>query len=84
MTQQVPTVEPAINQLKNTEVTNDDNKTENNIVLEPVESAVVEESPKEPVVDTAILKYRKMLQFGVPRGAVELKMAHEGLDSKLL
>ncbi|XP_050424217.1 WASH complex subunit 3 [Adelges cooleyi] len=34
--------------------------------------------------DPSILKYRKMLQVGVPRGAVELKMTHSGLDPKLL
>jgi len=35
-------------------------------------------------VDPTILKYRKMIQFGVPRGAVEFKMVNEGLDPKLL
>lgn len=70
---------------RNIEETNEQNKTESNIVAEPVEPAVVNESPKEPTVeDPTILKYRKMLQVGVPRGAVELKMIHEGLDPKLL
>lgn len=56
-------------------------KTEDNIISEPV---VVDKSPNEPTVDPTILKYRKMIQFGVPRGAVELKMVNEGLDPKLL
>lgn len=53
---------------------------------EPVESVVIDESFKETTadIDPTILKYRKMLQFGVPRGAVELKMVHEGLDPTLL
>jgi hypothetical protein len=80
-------VEPLIRQpkdiIKNTEVTNE-NKTGDKNVPEPVESTVVDEISKESTIDPAILKYRKMLQFGVPRGAVELKMAHEGLDPKLL
>lgn len=61
------------------------NKTEKDIVSKPVELiAAVDKSTDEPNVDPAIIKYRKMLQFGVPRGAVELKMIHEGLDPKLL
>lgn len=48
------------------------------------ESPITDDSPKELAVDPTLLKYRKMLQFGVPRGAVELKMVHEGLDPKLL
>lgn len=69
----------------NIEETNEQKKTEVNIVSESVEPAVVNENPKEPTVeDPTILKYRKMLQVGVPRGAVELKMVHEGLDPKLL
>ncbi|KAL5242228.1 hypothetical protein ACI65C_009638 [Semiaphis heraclei] len=97
---QLQTSEPPSNQLKdtshNTEETNKHNKTEatnelvktdehgkteDNIISEP---AVVDESPNEPIVDPTILKYRKMIQFGVPRGAVELKMVNEGLDPKLL
>lgn len=67
------------------EETNEQKKTEENIVSEPVEPAAVNENPKEPTVeDPTIVKYRKMLQVGVPRGAVELKMVHEGLDPKLL
>ncbi|XP_060869556.1 WASH complex subunit 3 isoform X1 [Metopolophium dirhodum] len=85
--------------LHNTEVTDEHNKTEatdgliktettdahgktEDIISEP--AAVVDESPNEPIVDPTILKYRKMIQFGVPRGAVELKMVNEGLDPKLL
>ncbi|XP_050524437.1 WASH complex subunit 3 [Daktulosphaira vitifoliae] len=34
--------------------------------------------------DPVILKYRKMLHVGVPRGAVELKMLQSGLDPKCL
>lgn len=64
-----------------TEATNEHGKTEDNIISEPV---VVDEGSKEPIVDPTILKYRKMIQFGVPRGAVELKMVNEGLDPKLL
>lgn len=56
-------------------------KIEENIISEPV---VIDESPNEQTVDPTISKYRKMLQFGVPRGAVELKMVNEGLDPKLL
>lgn len=84
---------------RNTEVTDEHNKTEaadgliktettdahgktEDIISEP--TAVVDESPNEPIVDPTILKYRKMIQFGVPRGAVELKMVNEGLDPKLL
>lgn len=62
----------------------DTTKTEDHVVSKPGEVAVAEESPKESNVDPSILKYRKMLQFGVPRGAVELKMITEGLDPKLL
>jgi len=64
-----------------TMTTDEHGKTEDNIISEP---AVVDESPNEPIVDPTILKYRKMIQFGVPRGAVELKMVNEGLDPKLL
>lgn len=88
LAQQIPIVEPPVNQPIDTEqlteATNENNKTEDNIVSGLVESTVEVESLKQPAVDPAILKYRKMLQFGVPRGAVELKMAHEGLDPKLL
>lgn len=59
-------------------------KIEDNFIAKPVEIAVVEESPNESSVDPSILKYRKMIQVGVPRGAVELKMVTEGLDPKLL
>lgn len=61
--------------------TDEHGKTEDNIISEP---AVVNESHIEPILDPTILKYRKMIQFGVPRGAVELKMVNEGLDPKLL
>lgn len=54
------------------------------IESKPVEPEVVEERPKETVVDPNVIKFRKMLQFGVPRGAVELKMLNEGFDPKLL
>ncbi|XP_015379028.1 PREDICTED: WASH complex subunit CCDC53 [Diuraphis noxia] len=64
-----------------TVTTDEHGKTEDNIISEP---AVVDESSNEPIVDPTILKYRKMIQFGVPRGAVELKMVNEGLDPKLL
>lgn len=90
--QQVPLGEksPIILPEKTSQNTNPDvepNQVRHDIVSksEPVES-VVDESPKETTieVDPTILKYRKMLQFGVPRGAVELKMVHEGLDPTLL
>ncbi|XP_060838965.1 WASH complex subunit 3 [Rhopalosiphum padi] len=64
-----------------TETTEKPSKTEENNVSEPT---VINENTNEPTVDPTILKYRKMIQFGVPRGAVELKMANEGLDPKLL
>ncbi|XP_022164469.1 WASH complex subunit 3 [Myzus persicae] len=67
--------------LNKSETTDKHGETEDNIISEPV---VVDESPSEPIVDPTILKYRKMIQFGVPRGAVELKMVNEGLDPKLL
>jgi len=82
----VPSSELPINKLEEncstiTETTNEPKKIEDNIIPKLVEP----ESPvDEPTVDPTILKYRKMLQFGVPRGAVELKMVHEGLDPKLL
>lgn len=86
--QKIPTNEVPINQLEdtlnNTATTVEPNKTEDN-VSKSVESAdVIDENRKEQNVDPTVLKYRKMLQFGVPRGAVELKMVHEGLDPKLL
>ncbi|NP_001156292.1 WASH complex subunit CCDC53 homolog [Acyrthosiphon pisum] len=68
--------------LNKTKTTDSHGKTEDIIISEP--AAVVDESPNEPIVDPTILKYRKMIQFGVPRGAVELKMVNEGLDPKLL
>lgn len=67
-----------------TETTNETKKVEDNIIIKPIELAVADEIHTESTVDPTILKYRKMLQFGVPRGAVELKMVHEGLDPKLL
>lgn len=69
----------------NTETNVKSNQTEIN-TSKSVEPAIVviDENPKEQNVDSIVLKYRKMLQFGVPRGAVELKMTHEGLDPKLL
>lgn len=84
-----PTSKLHINQLDGnlhkTETKEEPIKTETDSVPKPVESVVVvDEIPKEPTVDPIILKYRKMLQFGVPRGAVELKMVNEGLDPKLL
>lgn len=88
--QQIPTNESHINQLETIsqnpidESTNEPDKTENDISKSVKPTSIVDESPKETIVDPAILRYRKMLQFGVPRGAVELKMIHEGLDPKLL
>ncbi|VVC38153.1 WASH complex subunit 3 [Cinara cedri] len=91
--QHISTKEPSVIQLENTSQntvdestnrSNTPNKTEGDIISKPVEHATVNESPNEPNVDPALLKYRKMLQFGVPRGAVELKMVHEGLDPNLL
>ncbi|CAI6345168.1 unnamed protein product [Macrosiphum euphorbiae] len=72
----------ATDELIKTETTDSHGKTED-IISEPA-ATVVDESPNESTVDPTILKYRKMIQFGVPRGAVELKMVNEGLDPKLL
>lgn len=91
--QQILTNEPLVNQLENesqnivdesTDRPNTPNKTEDDKSkpIEPV--AAVNENPKDLILDPAILKYHKMLKFGVPRGAVEIKMIHEGLDPKLL
>lgn len=74
---------PSENVSTNVEKTGEPKKTEDNI-SQPVEPTVVDESPKDLPVDPALLKYRKMLQVGVPRAAVELKMKHEGLDPELL
>lgn len=79
----IKTVEPNNKTEDNVPKLVEPNKTEDN-VLKLVEPVIVEENLKEPNVDPTILKYRKMLQFGVPRAAVELKMVHEGLDPKLL
>lgn len=84
-----PASELPINQLDDslhkTETREKPTNIETNSVPRPVKSVdVVDEIPKEPTVDPILLKYRKMLQFGVPRGAVELKMVNEGLDPKLL
>ncbi|XP_025196161.1 WASH complex subunit 3 [Melanaphis sacchari] len=92
---QIQTAEPSGNHLKDyshnktketdglikTETTDKHSKIKENIISEPT---VIDESTNEPTVDPTILKYRKMIQFGVPRGAVELKMVNEGLDPKLL
>lgn len=84
----IPTSEVPINQLEetlnNTETTVEPNKTEDNISKSVEPADVIDENPKEHNLDPTVLKYRKMLQFGVPRGAVELKMVHEGLNPKLL
>lgn len=69
----------ATNEFIKTETTDKHSKTE-----EKISESTVIESTNEPTVDPTILKYRKMIQFGVPRGAVELKMVNEGLDPKLL
>jgi len=87
--QPISTSEPPINQLEDaqlkSETTAEPIETIENSASKPIESpAVVDESPKVPSVDPTILKYRKMIQFGVPRGAVELKMVNDGLDPKLL
>lgn len=86
--QPVSISEPTINQLEDsqpkTETTAEPIVAVSNSASKPVESMAVDESPKVPNVDPALLKYRKMLQFGVPKGAVELKMINDGLDPKLL
>lgn len=54
---------------------------------EKVETPVVDEvdPPKEPEPENPeLLKYRKMIQVGVPLQAVKIKMQIEGLDPSLL
>jgi len=83
-----PTSEPSINTFQDsshkTEPTKETKKDEDSSLLKSAELVVINESPKELTEDPTILKYRKMLQFGVPRGAVELKMVNEGIDPKFL
>ncbi|CAG0925273.1 unnamed protein product [Notodromas monacha] len=43
-----------------------------------------EESEVKPTVDPQLIKFHKMLQFGVPLMAVKQKMAAEGFDPNLL
>lgn len=43
------------------------------------------QAEKQPVnKDPRYEKYLKMVHFGVPKGAVKLKMEQEGLDSSIL
>lgn len=80
--------EPPNNQsgdsLHSTETIDEPNCAKDDIIPDPVKPEFVNDGSEEPIVDPTIIKYRKMLQFGVPRGAVELKMVNEGLDPKLL
>lgn len=57
-----------------------------NEVLKEIKKEETQPQPEsQPIsADPRYQKYFKMLQFGVPKPAVKLKMEQEGLDSSLI